>query len=171
MGLVEALAEMAAMVEAGKIDGYAVGGAVAAAFYIEPAETEDLDVFITVEGAGFDLLAGPYAFLMQRGGQPRGAHIEIHGVPLQLLGSDCLAEEGVVRAREMQLDDLRVRVLPPEYLAALALKVGRSKDLQRLRALLEWEDFNRSSFEDLIRRHSLHDEWAKFARHFPEFLR
>jgi hypothetical protein len=70
----------------------------------------------------------------------------------------------------MQLDDLRVRVLPPEYLAALALKVGRSKDLQRLRALLEWEDFNRSSFEDLIRRHSLHDEWAKFAQRFPELL-
>lgn len=170
MGLAEALAEMAAMLEAGKINGYAVGGAVAAAFYIEPAETEDLDVFISVEGAGVDLLAGPYAFLMQRGGQPRGGHIEIHGVPLQLLGSDRLAEEGVARAHEMQVDDLRVSVLPPEYLAALALKVGRSKDLQRLRAFLEWEDFDRSSFEDLITRHSLADEWAKFARRFPEFV-
>lgn len=168
MGLAEALAELGALREVGVIDGYAVGGAVAAAFYIEPAETEDLDVFISVEGAGLDLLAGPYAFLMGRGGLPQGAHIEIHGVPVQLLGADALAEEGMAQARHMELGGVPVPVLPPEYLAALALKVGRSKDLQRLRAFLEWEDFDRQRFEDLVARHALGEGWARFAGRFPE---
>lgn len=47
------------MVKDGVIEQYAIGGAVAALFYIEPINTNDLDVFFLVRdpNAGLDILA------------------------------------------------------------------------------------------------------------------
>jgi hypothetical protein len=58
-------------------------------------------------------------------------------------------------------ETLNVRVLRPEYLAAEALKVGRPKDVGRISALLETEEFDLDRFSDLVERFSLQEKWAK----------
>ena len=53
------------MKEAGVIENYAVGGAIAAMFYVDPFATEDVDIFFVIRGAGdaLDLLSPIYAYL------------------------------------------------------------------------------------------------------------
>src|SRR6266850_22818 len=75
------------MVKDGVIEQYAIGGAVAAIFYIEPINTNDLDVFFHVEdeGAGLDLLAPLYEYLSDLGYRGKGEAIDIEGWPVQFL--------------------------------------------------------------------------------------
>ena len=53
------------MVKDGVIEQYAIGGAVAAIFYVEPINTNDVDVFFHVKdpSAGLDILAPLYEYL------------------------------------------------------------------------------------------------------------
>jgi hypothetical protein len=45
--LVTVLSELVAAQKDGVLARYAIGGAVGATFYIEPAATEDIDVFVS----------------------------------------------------------------------------------------------------------------------------
>jgi hypothetical protein len=45
------LAVLNALVDEGVIDQYAIGGAVAAIFWVEPFDTVDLDVFVLLPAA------------------------------------------------------------------------------------------------------------------------
>ena len=51
MSLAKVLSELEAAQAAGVLDRYAVGGAVGATFYIEPAATEDVDISAFDRGA------------------------------------------------------------------------------------------------------------------------
>jgi len=56
----------------GIIAKYAIGEAVGAAFYLEPAETQDIGVFITLDapvGKSFVTLTPIYDYLKSQGGQ------------------------------------------------------------------------------------------------------
>jgi len=68
----------------GIIDEYAIGGGMAAVFYIEPILTYDLDVFI-LTGAEADMqpLAALYHYLKKKGYQPRQEQVIIEGMPVQ----------------------------------------------------------------------------------------
>ena len=70
----------------GLISHYAIGGAVGATFYLEPAATLDIDIFVILPGASESLLislAALYEDLKARGGQPEGEHIVIGGWPVR----------------------------------------------------------------------------------------
>src|SRR5215467_13208008 len=57
------------MQAAGLITAYAIGGAVGATFYLEPAATIDLDIFVTLPVArGLVDLAPIYTYLKAQGG-------------------------------------------------------------------------------------------------------
>ncbi len=77
------------MVEAGVLEGYALGGAMAAVFYIEPVATFDLDVFVTLPSSERDrvvvTLERQYQWLAGRGYEVAGEHVVIESVPVQLL--------------------------------------------------------------------------------------
>ncbi|MBI4624667.1 MAG: hypothetical protein HY736_15790 [Verrucomicrobia bacterium] len=47
MNIHDAIAIIVGMQKDGVIERYAIGGAIGAAFYIEPAETQDVEVFFT----------------------------------------------------------------------------------------------------------------------------
>ena len=54
----------------GVLGSYAVGGAVAASFYLEPVATLDVDIFVVIEPAPGSLIANPkriYDYLTARG--------------------------------------------------------------------------------------------------------
>jgi hypothetical protein len=82
----------------GVVGRYAIGGAVGATFYLEPAATFGLDVFVilpTTQSRSLLSLSPIYEFLTARGGRVEGEHVTIGGWPVQFLpASDDFARTG-----------------------------------------------------------------------------
>lgn len=153
----------------GIIQRYAIGGAVAAAFYMEPAQTYDLDVFLVfpVSPLGLVLLNPIYTYLVERGYQPEGEGINIEGWPVQFLPTfNLLTEEALANAVAVTYGATTTRVFTAEYLGAIMLYTGRAKDHSRLLQLFTEGAVNHSVFLDLITRHGLTAKWETFKRRF-----
>ena len=59
---------------------------------------------------------------------------------------------------------VRTRVLRPEHLAAIALRVGRPKDLVRITQFLEENAVEHSALCDVVERHGLKNAWQLFCK-------
>ncbi len=64
------------------------------------------------------------------------------------------------------IDGLAVRVVRADYLAVMALKVGRAKDRLRILALIECNAVQPSEVEKLAKQYQLEDIWTKFKEQF-----
>ncbi|MFN8488787.1 MAG: hypothetical protein U0350_14390 [Caldilineaceae bacterium] len=151
------------------IERYAIGGAIAAAFYIEPTQTYDLDVFLVfpMPKSGLISISPIYSYLMQRGYQPEGESIKIEGWPVQFLPVfNPLTEEALANAVEVTLGVTKTYVFSAEYLAAIMLFTGRPKDHIRLIQFFETEVLEQAKLMDIIARHSLTAKWHTFQRRF-----
>jgi hypothetical protein len=154
------------MSRTGVIEGYAIAGAVGAIFYIEPFNTEDVDILVNLSPSkgGLVSLEPIFSFLREKGyGRFRSEGVEIAGWPVQFIPiADSLTSEALVKAQYLPYDDeLSVRVVLPEYLAAESIKLGRPKDIQRVAALLEIDEFDRELFHQIIETHGLAERWKK----------
>jgi hypothetical protein len=149
---------LAEMRSAGVVREYAVGGATAVLFYAEPARTYVLDVFVLLPPGESSLspLANIYEWTTSRGYSPLKEHVLIHGVPVQFLPAhNLLAEEAVAGARELDYEGVTVRVIDPDYLAALALQAGGARRRERAWQLLEAGAIERSRLRALLQRHGI----------------
>ena len=54
------------------------------------------------------------------------------------------------------------RVLRSEYLIAIALQAGRSKDRERVRILREQAKLDMSLLADILKRHQLEEKWKQW---------
>ena len=121
------------MVADGVIEDYAIGGATAAFFYIEPDTTYDVDIFCVLKGAEQDallMLEPIYTYLREKGHQPEGVVVNIHGVAVQFLPVyNSLNEEAVQQARKFSYQGVQVRVMTPEHLMAIMLQTAKIKRL------------------------------------------
>lgn len=160
----ETLAEINVLREAGIIGQSAIGGAMAATFYLEPVSTFDLDIFVIFEGAPLILTLSPiYDFLKARGHMPEGDAIAIHGWPVQFLPAGSpLLREAVERARSIDFEGVPTRVMTPEHLMAIALQTGRAKDFARLVAFVESGTADPPRLHDVLARHGLTAAWQQF---------
>ena len=157
------------MQEDGVIDSYAIGGAVGATFYIEPASTMDVDVFIQlhVEPGAFIILTPIFEYLKARGCVVEGEHIIIADTPVQFLPPPSpLAEEALANAVERDIDGTPVRVFKAEYIAAIALELGRMKDKLRLSQFIEADALDMAFFESLLNKYDLGQKWLQFKQQF-----
>lgn len=154
------------MVADGAIENYAVGGAIAAVFYVEAFSTEDLDVFVPapqdrliIELPGLDYLkARGYTTFEKEG-------IVVEGWPVQFLPATTpLEHEAYLNAQMIDFNEIGVRVVLPEHLVAIMLSVGREKDIARLRMFLSQEAVNLAALKDVINRHGLSTKWADYKR-------
>ena len=138
---------------------YAVGGAMALVFWSEPTTTFDLDVFVLQEQRGVLVsLDAIYAWSRARGYPERAEHIEIAGVPVQIIPAhDELTAEAVTKAAELDYEGLPVRVIRPEYLIAMYLEESARtrKRLARVAALLDEGAVDRELLADLLARYNL----------------
>lgn len=154
-----ALAALRDLRNDGVISEYAVGGAMAIAFWSEPTPTFDLDVFVFLPSAGLLVDLGPiYDWARKRGYRDEAEHIVIEGVPVQLIPAHSeLAVEAVANAAELDYDGQAVRVIRPEYLIALYLEPSARthKRLARVGALLDEPVVDRASLSEILRRHGL----------------
>ncbi|MBA2524344.1 MAG: hypothetical protein H0V18_00980 [Pyrinomonadaceae bacterium] len=113
------------MVKDGVIERYAIGGAVAAIFYVEPINTNDLDIFFHVQdpSAGLDILAPLYEYLGYLGYKGQGEAIDIEGWPVQFLPVfNPLLEEAVEQAKEVRFQRTKTNVMQAEHLVAIMLR-------------------------------------------------
>ncbi|MGH9967483.1 MAG: hypothetical protein ACREBG_06575 [Pyrinomonadaceae bacterium] len=153
------------MVEDGVLEQYAIGGAVAAIFYVEPINTNDLDIFFSATSIGSNLavLAPLYRYLSDLGYSVQGETIDIEGWPVQFLPVfNPLVEEALEQAKETEFERTTTRVITSEHLVAIMLQTGRLKDYARIQQFLEHKVVNRRRLNSILRRHDLVKKWSAF---------
>jgi len=158
------------MVEQGIIADYAVFGAVAQMRYTEAVVTLDADILVAAaEPDKLDVLSPIYAFCRERGYLPEGEAIRVGDWPVQFIPAfSKLTREAIRDAETADLDGIPLRVIRADYLAVIALSVGRAKDLARVLALREAGAVTDKEISDLATRHNLTSEWNLFKERFDE---
>jgi hypothetical protein len=170
--LVRTLGVLAELQAQGALTDYAVTGAVAALFYVEPFQTRDVDVMVSVAHpeplpGGLVGTASLDAALAARGYVERVAEgVMVEGCPVQFLPAASALDEASLRAAApvplAPGSDIHVKVAAPEYLIAKALSVGRLKDLSRVELLLDEAGVDRIRLRAVIEAHGLGDDWRAF---------
>ena len=151
--------------KAGLVERYALGGAVAAAFYMEPVTTYDVDVLVILPPSESPLvtLSPIYDRLTAMGHQVQAEHILVEGQPMQFLPAyNSLVEEAVLEAVEFRYGTTPVRVPRPEHLAAIMLQTHRRKDQIRLSMFVDEVALDLAHFGDILARHELAARWEEF---------
>lgn len=158
------------MVVQGIIADYAVFGAVAQMRYTEAVVTLDADILVAVpESDKLDVLGPIYAFCRERGYSPEGEAIHIGDWPVQFIPAfSKLTREAICDAETGDIDGIPLRVVRADYLAVIALSVGRAKDFARVLALREAGAVTDKEISDLAMRHNLTAEWNLFKERFDE---
>ena len=151
---------------AGVIAKYAIGGAVAATFYIEPTATYGIDIFISFEnvpGSSLASLEPIFKYLSDRQYKTSGAHCLIAGWQIQFLPADeALNSEALLQAVETRVGDVKTWIMTAEHLMAIALKTGRGKDLIRLEQFVRYNAFDPDKLNQILARHNLVEKWRRF---------
>jgi hypothetical protein len=149
------------------IEEYAVGGAIAALFYVEPFETHDLDVFLILKPTEGPLvsLESVFRYLTGRGYSAQAQDVLIEGVPVQfLVAGTSLVDEAIHDASNLKYGDEPVRVMTPEHLLAMMVELGRPKDRARVALFLEECEFDRPRLSEILDRHQLKDRWSRILK-------
>ncbi|MDQ3473475.1 MAG: hypothetical protein M3447_07035 [Acidobacteriota bacterium] len=150
------------MVKDGVIRQYAIGGAVAAIYYLEPFDTADLDIFVQIDAPESELmvLAPIYRYLRKEGHKARGEFVYIEGFPVQFLPVfNPLTEEAVVEANTITFARVTTRLMRAEHLVAIMLDTGRPKDYLRIAMFLEQNAVDMRSLKAVLRRYGLTQKW------------
>ena len=71
-------------------------------------------------------------------------------------------------AETADMEGMPLRVVKAKHLAAIALSVGRPKDLARILALREADAVTDAEIAELAEVHGLSTQWTKFKERFDE---
>ena len=155
---------------------YAVGGAFGALFYLEPTETEDIDIFIHLEPALGKLLVTIEPFLdrLEELGYTewKDDKLIVEGCPIQFVPvAKPLEIEGLTKAERHYLtDEISPFVFSPEYLMAMALDLLRGKDKVRLENFHRTHCYDQAKLAEIFKRHNLTERWESMLRLFRDGL-
>ncbi len=121
--------------ENGTIKDYAIGGAHAVAYYLEPVKTLDLDIFIFIDSdqAFYNLRA------YIKKARLRGTHVIINDIPVHFIPGSLhpFINEAVKRGKKIRVSGIPTKVLTVEYLIISLLMAFRLKDKMVIPDLLE----------------------------------
>ncbi len=144
------------LISAGLIEDWALGGALAAIYYVEPFTTYDADIFFIPKDkhltAGIPAI---YSHLQSEGWQVECEHLLVRGFPVQFLAASGLTEEAVREAERIDYEGVPAKVFRAEHIVAIAASVGRAKDKARIEQLLQQADLDKTYLENLLQRHKL----------------
>ncbi len=167
LAIAKALSIVNQLRDEGIISSYAVGGAVGALFYIEPTQTQDIDIFVHLqpqEGTLLVSLAPIHQRLKELGFSLwEEDKVVVQGWPIQFLPATKPIEiEAVEKAFAQPLSDgILACVPPPEYLMAIAIDLGRPKDVIRLHGFHQQMAYDEVKLEALLKRHGLDEKWKR----------
>src|SRR5882672_6512158 len=144
------------LVAAKLIEDWALGGALAAIYYVEPFTTYDADIFFIPADKGLTAgIPAIYAHLQAEGWQVEREHLLIRGFPVQFLAAQGLTEEAVREAEHIDYEGVSAKVFRAEHIVAIAASVGRAKDKARIEQLLQQADLEQSRLDSILQRHKL----------------
>ena len=116
-----------------------------------------------------DILAGIYGFCSRRGFLAEGEAIRVGAWPVQFVPVfSPLTQEAMEQAETADFEGIPLRVVRADYLAVIALSVGRAKDYARILALLESSSVTRDQVARLAARHGLSEAWRRFEARFAD---
>lgn len=170
MNIKETVAVINDMQTDGIIGRYAIGGAVAATFYlVEPDTTDDIDVFILLDpqpGKILVSLDSIHRYLATRGFEVNSdGHSKVLDWKVQFLPADKpLPAEALEQSVSRNIEDVPFQIFSLEHLAAIAFQLGRPKDKLRLPRFLQSSDFDKARFSKILERHGLLDRWIAFRK-------
>jgi hypothetical protein len=153
----------------GLFSSYAIGGGIAALFYIEPVATFDLDIFIIQEKSSSPVvsLSPIYSWLTARGYKPSNEQVIIEGIAVQFIPVyNDLVKDGVLNAAEKKYGNTPARVLRPEYLIALMLQTFRPKDKERLCKFLQETAIDYPLLDSILIKYDLKNIFETFKRQY-----
>jgi len=154
--LAEVLRGANGLVAAGLIEDWALGGALATIYYVEPFTTYDADIFFIPKDKGLTAgIPAIYAHLQTQGWQVEREHLLVRGFPVQFLAAHGLTEEAVREAERIDYEGVPAKVFRAEHIVAIAASVGRAKDKARIEQLLQQADLDRTYLENVLHRHNL----------------
>jgi hypothetical protein len=140
----------------GLIKDWALGGALAAIYYVEPFATYDADIFFIPTHEGLDAgIPGIYAHLQSRGWQLESDHLLWQGFPVQFLAASGLTDEAVRQAERIDYEGVTAKLFRAEHIVAIAASVGRQKDKARIEQLLQEADLDKTYLENVLQRYKL----------------
>jgi hypothetical protein len=141
---------------AGLIEDWALGGALAAIYYVEPFTTYDADIFFIPADKGSTAgIPAIYAHLQTQGWQVEREHLLVRGFPVLFLAASGLTEEAVREAERIQFEGVPAKVFRAEHIVAIAASVGRQKDKARIEQMLQQADLDKTRLETILQRHKL----------------
>ncbi len=135
---------------------WALGGALAAIYYVEPFTTYDADIFFIPIDKGLPAgIPALYAHLQSQGWQVEREHLMVSGFPVQFLAAGGLTEEAVREAERIEFEGVPAKVFRAEHIVAIAASVGRPKDKARIEQLLQQASLDKTKLENILQRHKL----------------
>ena len=154
--LAEVMRAANGLAAAGLIQDWALGGALAAIYYVEPFTTYDADIFFIPADPGLSAgIPAIFAHLQAQGWQVDREHLLVRGFPVQFLAAAGLTEEAVREAQRIEFEGVPAKVFRAEYIVAIAASVGRAKDKVRIEQLLQQADLDKTLLEKILQRHKL----------------
>jgi hypothetical protein len=154
----------------GVIEKYAIGGGIAAIYYLEPYQTDDIDVFISpvvIGQSGLVSLEPIYGYLEKLGYLPVNEGVLIEDWPVQFLPAFAtVQEEAIAQARRVEYGETHTFIFSAEHLGAELLRSGRLKDHVRVIDLIESKKMDLKVFRDIINRHGLTEKWKEFVTRY-----
>jgi hypothetical protein len=140
------------------IEDYAIGGGIAAIFYIEPILTYDLDIFIIlpqVKGKNIIDLTPLFKELGKRGYKWKGEHIVVEGIPVQFIPADALETDAIRHARIIKYEGVNTKIFTAEYLIAVLTEAGRAKDMEKVEKILAQSRVDHKKLTVLLAKYQL----------------
>ena len=91
------------LVSAGLIEDYALGGALAAIYYVEPFTTYDADILFIASDKTLNAgIPAIYSHLQSKGWRVAREHLLVKDFPVQFLAASGLTEEAVREAKPIE---------------------------------------------------------------------
>ena len=154
----------------GVIEKFAIGGGIAAIYYLQPHHTDDIDVFIPpviLGQSGLVSLEPVYAYLEKLGYLPVKEGVLIEDWWVQFVPAfAALQEEAIAQARRVEYGETHTFIFSAEHLGAELLRSGRLKDQVRVIDLIESKKMDLKVFRDIINRHGLTEKWKEFVTRY-----
>ncbi len=140
------------------IEDYAIGGGIAAIYYIEPILTYDLDIFVILpqaKGKRVIDLSVLFNNLRQKGYSWKKEHLIIEGVPVQFIPADELETEAIGNAPNVDYEGTKTKVFSAEYLIAVLVKAGRTKDIEKVEKILKQSTVKYKKLKSILSKYKL----------------
>jgi hypothetical protein len=138
------------------IEDWALGGALAAIYYVEPFTTYDADIFFIPIDKGLTAgIPAIYEHLQALGWKVEGDHLLAGGFPVQFLAAEGLTEEAVREAERVEFEGVPAKVFRAEHIVAIAASVGRQKDKARIEQMIQQTDIDNARLETILTRYRI----------------